>query len=98
MPFGDIVRSVWNKKRPPQLAAYPLSRFLLDQMKLPSFLSLNANDRAISRFHVGISVERYPDRKFPWSVISKNLNARDGLTTRPLPDGLKALFPESPIA
>ena len=63
MPFGDIVRSVWNKKRPPQLAAYPLSRFLLDQMKLPSFLSLNANHRAVGRLHVGVSVQRYLDGK-----------------------------------
>jgi hypothetical protein len=98
VPFGDIVRSVWNKKRPPQLAAYPLSRFLLDQMKLPSFLSLNANDRAISRFHVGFSIQRYLDRKVPRLVTSKDLNASNGLTTGPLPDGLKALFPESPIA
>jgi hypothetical protein len=66
-------------------------------MKLPSFLSLNAIHCAVGRLHVGISVERYPDRKFPWSVISKNLNARDGLTAGPLPDGLQALFPESPV-
>ena len=66
-------------------------------MKLPSFLSLNANHCAVGRLHVGISVQRYLDRKFPWSVISKDLNASDRLTTGPLPDGLKALFPESHV-
>jgi hypothetical protein len=66
-------------------------------MKLPSFLSLNATHCAVGRLHVGVSVQGYLDGKFRWFVISKDLNASDRLTTGPLPDGLKALFPESPI-
>jgi hypothetical protein len=66
-------------------------------MKLPSFLSLNAIHCAVGRLQVGISVQSFPDRKLPWPVISKDLNASDRLTAGPLPDGLKALFPESPI-
>jgi hypothetical protein len=67
-------------------------------MKLPSFLALNASDRAIGRFHVGLSIKDYPDGKTPRLVASSDLNARDGLATGPLPDGLEALFPESPVS
>ena len=66
-------------------------------MKMASFLSLNANHRAIGRLHVAVSIQRYPDGKFPRFVTSKDLNAGDGFTTGPLPDGLKALFPESHV-
>jgi hypothetical protein len=69
----------------------------IDQMKLPSFLALNANDRAISRFHVGLSIKGYLDRKVPRLGTSKDLNASNGLTTGPLSDSLKALFPQSRV-
>jgi hypothetical protein len=64
-------------------------------MKLPSFLALNASDRAIGLLHVGGSIQRYPDGKTPRPPTSNDLNARDGLTTGPMPDGVKALLPES---
>jgi hypothetical protein len=89
-------RLALHQKRPPTEAA--LRWVLFDQMKLPSFLSLDASDRAIGRFHVGVSIQRYPDGKFPQLVISNNLNAGDGLTTRPLPDSLKALLAKSAVA
>jgi hypothetical protein len=66
-------------------------------MELPSFLALNASDRAFGRFHVGLSIKSYPDGKLPGLVASNDLNARDGLATGPLSDGLKALFPEGPV-
>src|SRR5258708_1513494 len=67
-------------------SAVPMSRpwALFDQMKLPSFLALNASDRAIGRFHVGLSIKDYPDGKTPRLVASSDLNARDGLATGPL--------------
>jgi hypothetical protein len=70
---------------------------LFDQMELPSFLALNASDRAFGRFHIGLSIKSYPDGKLPGLVASNDLNARDGLATGPLSDGLKALFPEGPV-
>jgi hypothetical protein len=66
-------------------------------MKLPSFLALDASHRAIGLLHVCGSIQRYPDGKTPRPPTSNDLNARDGLTTGPMPDGVKALFPESHI-
>jgi hypothetical protein len=66
-------------------------------MKLPSFLALNASHRAIGLPHVGCSVQRYFDGKAPRPPTSNDLNADDGLTTWPMPDGVKALFPESHV-
>jgi hypothetical protein len=66
-------------------------------MKLPSFLALNASDRAIGFPHVGCSIERYLDGKAPRPPTSNDLNAGDGLATGPMPDGVKALFPESHV-
>jgi hypothetical protein len=66
-------------------------------MKLPSFLALNASYRAIGHPHGGGSIQRYLDGKTPRPLTSKDLNAVDRLTTGPMPDGLKALFPESHV-
>src|SRR5260370_34122643 len=66
-------------------------------MKLPSFLALNASHRAIGLRHVGGSIQRYLDRKTSRPPASNDLNAGDGLTTRPMPDGVKAFFPESHV-
>jgi hypothetical protein len=70
---------------------------LFEKMKLPSLLALNGSDRAIRHFPFGITVKGYLDGKPPGLVASKNLNARDRLATRPLPESLKALFPKSPV-
>jgi hypothetical protein len=72
-------------------------RALFDQMKLPSFLALNASHRAIGLLHVGGSVQRYLDVKTPRPLASNDLNAGDRLTAGPMPDGLEALFPESHV-
>jgi hypothetical protein len=70
---------------------------LIHQMKLPSFLALNASHRAIGFPHVGCSIQRYPDGKTACPPASKDLNTGNGLTAGPMPDGLKALFPESHV-
>ena len=66
-------------------------------MKLPSFLALNASHRAIGLLHVGGSIQRYPDGKTPRPPTSNDLNGGDGLAAGPMPDGAKALFPESHV-
>jgi hypothetical protein len=66
-------------------------------MKLPSFLALNASHRAIGLPYVGCSIQRYLDGKTPRLPTSNDLNAGDGLTTGPMPNGVKALFPESHV-
>jgi hypothetical protein len=66
-------------------------------VKLPSLLALNADDRAIGGFLVGLPVQRHPDRKAGRRVVSNDLNAGNGLTARPQPNRLKALFSESPV-
>jgi hypothetical protein len=43
-------------------------------MKLPSFFPLNANHGPVGRLYDGVSIQRYPDGKFPWLVITKDLN------------------------
>jgi len=61
---------------------------------MSSLLTLDAIDRAIGDFLVGLPIQRPPDRKTARCVISNNLNAADRLAPRPLPNGLQALFEE----
>src|SRR5258706_13973590 len=70
---------------------------LIIQMEMSSLLTLDAIDRAIGDFLVGLPVQRPPDRKPARCVISNNLNAADRLAPRPLPNGLQALFSNSPV-
>jgi hypothetical protein len=67
-------------------------------MEMSSLLALDANDRAIGDFLVGLPVDRHPDRKTDRCVTSNNLNATNGLAPGPLSNGLQALFSESPVA
>ena len=71
---------------------------LIIQMEMSSLLALDAGDRAIGDFLVGLPVQRPPDRKTARCVISNNLNAANRLAPRPLPNGLQALFSKSPVA
>jgi hypothetical protein len=66
-------------------------------MEVTSLLALNAGHRAIGDALVGLSVQRYPNRKAARRAISDDLNATNGLAARPLPYGLKAFFAERPI-
>jgi hypothetical protein len=68
------------------------------QVKLPSLPALNADDRAISNFLVGLPLKGHPDRKTTRPVVSNDLNAADGFTAWPLSNRLKALLSESPVA
>jgi hypothetical protein len=67
-------------------------------MELPSLLTLDAIDRAIGDFLVGLAVQRHPDRKAAGCFISNDLNAANGLAPRPLSNSLQALLSESPVA
>src|SRR5216117_2220664 len=69
---------------------------LIIQMEMSSLLTLDAIDRAIGDFLVGLPVQRPPDRKPARCVISNNLNAANRLAPRPLPNGLQALVSKSP--
>ena len=71
---------------------------LVIQMEMSSLLTLDAIDRAIGDFLVGLPVQCPPDRKTARCVISNNLNAANRLAPRPLPNGLQALFLKSPVA
>jgi hypothetical protein len=64
------------------------------QMKLSLLLTLNACHGAVGSLHLRVSVQGYLDGKTPRPLASKNLNAGHRLTTRPLPNSVKALFPE----
>jgi hypothetical protein len=86
-------RTYTTKRAPQQKQA----RVLIHQLKLPSFLALNASHCAIGLLHVAGSIQRYLDGKTPRPPTSNDLNARDGLATGPMPDGLKAIFPESHV-
>src|SRR5258708_89656 len=68
------------------------------QVKLPSLLALNADDRAISNFLVCLPVQGHPDRKITRPVVSNDSNTADGFTARPLSNRLQALLSESPVA
>jgi hypothetical protein len=72
------------------------ARVSFKEVILPSHLALNADHRAIGGPHVSFSIQRYSDEKCSRLLTSNNLNAGDGLTTGPMSDGRKALFPESP--
>jgi hypothetical protein len=80
------------------VSPYPRAqRSKIDQMILPSFLTLNADHRSIGGFHVGFSIHGYFQGKASRPVVSNDLNAGDGLTAGPLSDSLKALFPQSRV-
>jgi hypothetical protein len=66
-------------------------------MEVPSLLALNAGHRAIGDSLVGLSIQRYPNRKAPGPAVSDDLNATNGLAARPMPHGLKAFFAERPV-
>src|SRR5271163_1790588 len=53
-----------------------------DQVILPSLLALNADQRAVGGLHVGVPVQRHPDRKTGRRVASNDLNAGNGLKPR----------------
>jgi hypothetical protein len=48
-------------------------------MEMSPLLVLDANDRAIGDFLVGLPVQRHSDRKTDPCVTSNNLNATNGL-------------------
>ena len=65
---------------------------------MASLLALDAVDRTIGDFLVGLPVQRHPDGKVARLIASHDLNAAHGLATGPLSKFLHALFSESPIA
>ena len=67
-------------------------------MEMSSLLALDANDRAIGDFLVGLLVQRHPDRKTDRCVTSNNLNATNGLAPGPMSNGIQALSSERPVA
>src|ERR1700686_4494650 len=67
-------------------------------MKMSSLLALDATDRAIGNFFVGLPVQRNQDRKTTRWLISNYLNTANGLAPRPLSNSLQALLAESPVA
>jgi hypothetical protein len=67
-------------------------------MKMSSLLALDATDRAIGNFFVGLPVQRNPDRKTTRWLVSNYLNTANGLAPRPLSNSLQALLAESPVA
>ena len=67
-------------------------------MEMSSLLALDAIDRAIGDFLVGLAVQRYPDRKTARFLIPNNLDAAHGLASRPVLNGLQALLSESCVA
>jgi hypothetical protein len=71
---------------------------LIIQMEMSSLLALDAGDRAIGDFLVGLPVQRPPGRKTARCVISNNLNAANGLAAGPLSNGLQTFFSKSPVA
>ena len=56
---------------------------LIIQMEMSSLLTLDAIDRAVGDFLVGLPVQRPPDRKLARCVFSNNLNAANRLAPRP---------------
>jgi hypothetical protein len=63
-------------------------------MKLSSLLALDATRSAIGNSLVGLSIQRHPNRKAARLVVSNDLNATNGLTARPLSNGVQAFFSE----
>jgi len=68
------------------------------QVKMSSLLAVDAINRAIGDFLVGLSVQRHANRKAGRGVISDDWNAGNRLAPRPLSYGLKALLSESGVA
>ena len=66
-------------------------------MEMSSLLALDANDRAIGDFLVGLPIQRPPGRKTARCVIPNYVNAANRLAPRPLPNGLQALLSQSPV-
>src|SRR5258705_8739570 len=69
-----------------------------DQMEMSALFTLNELDPTIGDFRVGLAVQRHPDRKTGRGVFSNDLNAGNGVTSRPLPNRIQALFSECPVA
>jgi hypothetical protein len=67
-------------------------------MEMPPLLALDAIDRAIGNFLVGLSVQRHADGKAARCSLPNDLDAGNGLASRPLPNGVKALLSENPVA
>jgi len=55
-------------------------------MEMSALFTLNELDRSIGDFRVGLAVQRHPDRKTARGVFSNDLNAGNGVTSRPLPN------------
>jgi hypothetical protein len=84
----DDFRQMWK------LQSNVMAHASFGQMKLSLLLTLNASHSAVGSLHLRVSVKGYLDGKTPGPLASKNLNAGHRLTTGPLPNGVKALFPE----
>jgi hypothetical protein len=49
-------------------------------------------------FHVGLPKQRHPNGKAAGRIVSKDLNATNGLAARPLSNGVQAFFSERRVA
>jgi hypothetical protein len=67
-------------------------------MEMPPLLALDAIDRAIGNSLIGLSVQRHADGKAARCSLPNDLDAGNGLASRPLPNGVKALLSENPVA
>jgi len=67
-------------------------------MKASPFFTLNISRCAIGDGRACTSVQGNTDRKARPTIIPNDLNAADGLASRPLPDGFKALFSQRALA
>ena len=65
---------------------------------MSSLLAVDAINRAIGDFLVGLSVQRHANRKAGRGIISDDLNAGNRLAPRPLSYGIKALLSERGVA
>jgi hypothetical protein len=61
-------------------------------MEISSHFALDAIGRTIGDFPYCIPIQSYSDRKTTGRVISDNLDASDGLTSRPLPNSIEAFL------
>jgi hypothetical protein len=68
-----------------------------DQMILPALLALHADHRSIGGLHIGLSIQRHPDRKPSGGVVSNNPNAGNRLAPGPQTNRLKAFLPEGSV-
>jgi hypothetical protein len=67
-------------------------------MNVSSLLALDIHHRSIRNFLICVAVQCDPNRKASGAVVPDELNAADGLATRPLPNGLETLFAQIPVA